>query len=83
MFDRASEGGDCMQNKELHAVILTDFQFCCQVSNAFSPSVTQRCQTPQLRWVPCFIKEDITWRSSFQANKFICCLTARIPQRHC
>lgn len=50
MFDRASEGGDCMQNKELHAVILTDFQFCCQVSNAFSPSVTQRCQTPQLRW---------------------------------
>lgn len=48
--DRVSEWGDRTQDKELNTVILMDFQFCCQVSNPFSPSVTQRLQKPQLGW---------------------------------
>lgn len=48
--DWVSEWGDRTQNKELNTVILMDFQFCCQVSNPFSPSVTQRLQKPQLGW---------------------------------
>lgn len=46
--DRVSEWGDHTENKELNAVILMDFQFCCQVSNPFSPSVTQKLENPQL-----------------------------------
>lgn len=41
-----SEGGDCMHNKKLHTVIWTDFQFCCQVSNAFFPQCHSEMSNP-------------------------------------
>lgn len=82
--DGVSEGGDRTHSEKLHAVILTDFQSCCQASNVdfFFPSVTQRRQTPQLRWD----RECLFYQGGHHVvqpipNKSIhLLLTARIPQ---
>lgn len=74
--DGVSEGGDC-------AVILTDFHFCCQVSNAFFfPSVTQRRQTPQMWWdrERLFYQGGHPMVQLFPNKSIHLLLTARIPR---